>query len=92
MSIFRKKSIDKIVQDAQDGMSDGHSASGLKRVLGVRDLTFMGIAAVVGAGIFSTIGTAAYHGGPGISLLFVITAITCGFSALCMLNLLVVFQ
>jgi amino acid transporter len=83
MSIFRKKSIEKIVQDAQAGMSDGHSASGLKRVLGVRDLTFMGIAAVVGAGIFSTIGTAAYHGGPGISLLFVITAITCGFSALC---------
>ena len=83
MSIFRKKSIDKIVQDATAGLSDGHSISGLKKVLGVRDLTFMGIAAVVGAGIFSTIGTAAFHGGPGISLLFVITAITCGFSALC---------
>ena len=83
MSLFRKKSIDKIVKDAEAGMSDGHSASGMKRVLGVKDLTFMGIAAVVGAGIFSTIGTAAFHGGPGISLLFVITAITCGFSALC---------
>jgi amino acid transporter len=83
MSIFRKKSIDKIVQDAAAGLSDGHSATGMKKVLGVRDLTFMGIAAVVGAGIFSTIGTAAFHGGPGISLLFVITAITCGFSALC---------
>jgi amino acid transporter len=83
MNLFRKKSIEKIVQDAEAGLSDGHSASGLKRVLGVKDLTFMGIAAVVGAGIFSTIGTAAYHGGPGISLLFVITAITCGFSALC---------
>ena len=83
MSLFRKKSIEKIVQDAAAGMSDGHSANGLKRVLGVKDLTFMGIAAVVGAGIFSTIGTAAFHGGPGISLLFVITAITCGFSALC---------
>lgn len=83
MSIFRKKSIDKIVQDAAAGLSDGHSIGGLKKVLGVRDLTFMGIAAVVGAGIFSTIGTAAFHGGPGISLLFVITAITCGFSALC---------
>jgi amino acid transporter len=83
MSIFRKKSIDKIVQDAASGLSDGHSSSGLKKVLGVRDLTFMGIAAVVGAGIFSTIGTAAFHGGPGISFLFVITAITCGFSALC---------
>ena len=83
MNLFRKKSIDKIVQDAALGMTDGHSSSGLKKELGVRDLTFMGIAAVVGAGIFSTIGTAAFHGGPGISLLFVITAITCGFSALC---------
>jgi len=83
MNLFRKKSIDKIVKDAEAGLSDGHSAGSLKRVLGVKDLTFMGIAAVVGAGIFSTIGTAAYHGGPGISLLFVVTAITCGFSALC---------
>jgi amino acid transporter len=83
MNLFRKKSIEKIVKDAEAGLSDGHSSSGLKRVLGVRDLTFMGIAAVVGAGIFSTIGTAAYHGGPGISLLFIVTAITCGFSALC---------
>ena len=83
MSLFRKKSIEKIVQDAEAGLVDGHSASGLKKELGVRDLTLMGIAAVVGAGIFSTIGTAAFHGGPGISILFVITAITCGFSALC---------
>ncbi len=56
---------------------------GLNRVLGVKDLTFLGIAAVVGAGIFSTIGKAAFDGGPGISILFVITAVTCGFSALC---------
>jgi amino acid transporter len=83
MSLFRKKSIEKIVQDASTGLVDGHSANGLKKELGVRDLTLMGIAAVVGAGIFSTIGTAAFHGGPGISILFVITAITCGFSALC---------
>jgi len=83
MSLFRKKSIDKIVADANAGLTDGHSTGGLKKELGVKDLTLMGIAAVVGAGIFSTIGTAAFHGGPGISLLFVITAITCGFSALC---------
>jgi len=81
-SLFRKKSLDKIVADAAAGHSDGHGA-GLNKVLGVRDLTFMGIAAVIGAGIFSTIGTAAYNGGPGIVFLFVITAITCGFSALC---------
>jgi amino acid transporter len=83
MNLFRKKSIDKILQDAAFGMTDGHNSSGLKKELGVKDLTFMGIAAVVGAGIFSTIGTAAFHGGPGISILFVITAVTCGFSALC---------
>jgi APA family basic amino acid/polyamine antiporter len=81
-SLFRKKSLDKITSDAAAGISDSH-ASGLKKVLGVKDLTFMGIAAVIGAGIFSTIGSAAYNGGPGIAILFVITAITCGFSALC---------
>jgi amino acid transporter len=82
-SLFRKKSIEKILKDAAAGLEDGHAHGSLRRVLNVRDLTFMGIAAVVGAGIFSTIGTAAFNGGPGISMLFVITAVTCGFSALC---------
>ena len=71
-SLFRKKSIDKILQDAAAGAGDGHGSGSLKKILTVRDLTFMGIAAVVGAGIFSTIGTAAFNGGPGISLLFVL--------------------
>ena len=83
-SLFRKKSIDKILKDAEAGLVDSHEHhTGLRKVLNVRDLTFMGIAAVVGAGIFSTIGTAAFNGGPGISMLFVLTAVTCGFSALC---------
>jgi amino acid transporter len=82
-ALFRKKSIDKIVKEAAEGTTDGHHKTHLDKVLGVRDLTFMGIAAVVGAGVFSTIGTAAFNGGPGISMLFVITAVTCGFSALC---------
>jgi amino acid transporter len=82
-SLFRKKSIDKIIKDAEKGLIESHEPSGLNRILTVRDLTFMGIAAIVGAGVFSTIGTAAFNGGPGISLLFVITAVTCGFSALC---------
>ena len=83
-SLFRKKSITAILADAQSGLSDAtHSASGLNKVLKVKDLTAMGIAAVVGAGIFSTIGNASYQGGPGVSLLFVLTAICCGFSALC---------
>ncbi len=82
-SLFRKKSLDKIVKDAADGMSDGHAGGGLKKVLNVRDLTLMGIAAVIGAGIFSTIGKAAFDGGPGVIFLFIITAVTCGFTALC---------
>jgi basic amino acid/polyamine antiporter, APA family len=82
-SLFRKKPLDTILKDAGHGVDDGHGSQGLKKVLTVRDLTSMGIAAVVGAGIFSTIGTASFNGGPGISLLFIITAITCGFSALC---------
>ncbi|MBS1665232.1 MAG: amino acid permease [Bacteroidetes bacterium] len=83
-SLFRKKSLNRIMKDSIEGMSDGHGGGEkLNKVLNVRDLTFMGIAAVVGAGIFSTIGTAAFDGGPGISLLFVLTAVTCGFSALC---------
>jgi amino acid transporter len=82
-SLFRKKSIDKIIKDAEEGLAESHEPGGLHRILTVKDLTLMGIAAIVGAGIFSTIGTAAYNGGPGISLLFVITAVTCGFSALC---------
>ena len=81
-SLFRKKSLERIVKDSKEGIADGHGG-GLNKVLNVKDLTFMGIAAVVGAGIFSTIGLAAYDGGPGISLLFVLTAVTCGFSALC---------
>ncbi|SDD88150.1 amino acid permease [Niabella drilacis] len=76
-SIFRKKKIENIIAEPE---GQEHS---LNRILTVKDLTFLGIAAVVGAGIFSTIGSAAYHGGPGVSLLFVITAVTCGFSALC---------
>ncbi|HEY1023437.1 MAG TPA: amino acid permease, partial [Flavisolibacter sp.] len=83
-TLFRKKPLTKIIKDQQSGYSDiEETDTGLHKVLTVRDLTSMGIAAVVGAGIFSTIGTAAYNGGPGVSLLFIITAITCGFSALC---------
>jgi len=83
-SIFRKKTIERILSDVASGFGDGENSDPhLNKELRVRDLTLMGIAAIVGAGIFSTIGEAAYHGGPGVSILFVITAVTCGFSALC---------
>jgi len=79
-NFFRKKN----VGDLSSNISlHGGGDSGLKRVLTVKDLTLMGVAAVIGGGIFSTIGSAAFNGGPGVILLFVITAITCGFTALC---------
>ncbi len=84
MSLFRKKSVDVIIDEAARGLGDGHEGGGdMKRVLTTRDLTFMGIAAIVGAGIFSTIGGASYSGGPGIILLFLFVSVACGFSALC---------
>jgi basic amino acid/polyamine antiporter, APA family len=80
--LFRKKSITTILKDAEQGLGDGHGI-GLKKVLGVRDLTFFGVAAVIGAGIFSGIGSAASNGGPGVVFLYIFTAIACGFAALC---------
>jgi amino acid transporter len=68
------------MQDA-DVINSGQSQ--LKKSLTVFDLTALGIAAVIGAGIFSTIGNAAASGGPAVSLLFLFTALACGFSALC---------
>lgn len=83
MSLLRKKSISAILQDAESGYGDGEGHGSLKRVLGVKDLTAFGIAAVIGAGIFSSIGKACYDGGPGVIFLYIFTAIACGFAALC---------
>ena len=77
-SLFRTKSIDSLVKNADLSADDIH-AHGLKRVLGVRDLTFFGIAAIIGAGSFSSLGAAVNAGGPGVGLLFVICGIACGF-------------
>jgi amino acid transporter len=87
-SLFRRKPIGALLHhpppDTHNPEPSGElDAGGMHRTLGVRDLTFLGVAAVIGAGIFSTIGTAAHEGGPGVVFLFIITAITCGFTALC---------
>jgi amino acid transporter len=55
----------------------------MSRVLGLRDLTFFGIAAIIGGGIFSSVGRACSEGGPGVIWLFLICAVACGFAALC---------
>jgi basic amino acid/polyamine antiporter, APA family len=76
---FRRKSISQILLNGDPAAEGTH----LQRNLTVRDLTALGIAAIVGAGIFGTIGTAASHGGPAVSFLFLFIAVACGFSALC---------
>ena len=81
--LFRKKSINTILRDAEAGLGDGHGGSALKKVLGVKDLTALGIAAIIGAGIFTSIGKASFDGGPAIVFLYIFTAIACGFAALC---------
>jgi amino acid transporter len=75
----RKKSLSQIISNSSSSEGQTH----LNKNLTVLDLTALGVAGIVGAGIFSTIGNAAYNGGPAVSLLFIFTAIACGFSALC---------
>jgi basic amino acid/polyamine antiporter, APA family len=82
-SVFRTKSLDDIVHDSE------RTEFQLKRVLGPVQLTLFGIGAIIGAGIFATIGTAAAGdafrpgAGPALMLSFMITAAVCGFTALC---------
>ena len=81
--LFRTKSLDAILSESHD------AAHQLKRSLGAFDVVMLGIGAIVGAGIFATIGTAAAGdasrpgAGPALILSFVVTGITCGFAALC---------
>jgi len=73
--LFRKKTVESILAES------AKNTATMKRTLGVRDLTGFGIAAIVGAGIFSTIGRASFEGGPAVIFLFIFTAIACGFTA-----------
>ncbi|HEY0554279.1 MAG TPA: amino acid permease [Thermoanaerobaculia bacterium] len=81
--IFRTKSLNAILASTENPESQ------LKRSLGAFQLTLLGVGAIIGAGIFSTVGTAAAGGaehpgaGPAIVISFILTAITCGFAALC---------
>ncbi len=78
--LFRRKPITEIMHDKQEGEAHQH---GLSRVLTVRDLTFFGIAAIIGAGSFSSLGGAVASGGPGVVVLFILCGIACGFTAFC---------
>lgn len=79
--IFRKKSVSQILDELK--IQEDSADNSLQKNLRLRDLVSFGIAAIVGAGIFSTIGNASHSGGPAVVFLFIFTAITCLFSALC---------
>lgn len=74
-SLLRKKPV-------STANAEGKSTS-MRRVLSVGDLTFFGIAAIIGGGTFSAIGNACFSGGPGVILLYAICAVACGFTAMC---------
>jgi APA family basic amino acid/polyamine antiporter len=82
-TFFRTKSLDVLMGEAE------RPEHQLRRSLGPVQLTFLGIGAIVGAGIFSMIGTAAAGGsehigaGPALSISFVLVAVACGFAGLC---------
>lgn len=78
-SLFRKKPLNVVLKEGGDG-EDHH---GLHKVLTVKDLTFFGVAAIIGGGTFSAIGNACFSGGPAVVLLYIICAIACGFTAMC---------
>jgi APA family basic amino acid/polyamine antiporter len=82
-NLFRRKSLDKLVGETAEPQHQ------LRRALGPIQLTLLGVGAIVGAGIFSTAGTAAAGGGehlgagPALIISFLIVAVACGFAALC---------
>jgi APA family basic amino acid/polyamine antiporter len=87
MRLFARKPIDDLHTDIAE--------PSLKRVLGAGDLVMLSIGAVIGAGIFSSIGTAAAGeirpdgtiiraaAGPALILSFVLLGVVCGLAALC---------
>ena len=89
MNLFRTKSLDAIMRDTEQ------EGTALKRVLGAGDLIMLAIGAVIGAGIFSSIGTAAagevlpsgevvrYGAGPALILSFILLGGVCALAGLC---------
>src|SRR5512132_71689 len=87
-SLFARKPIAELIAEGED-------PNGLRRVLGPGDLIMLAIGAVIGAGIFSSIGTAAageilpsgvvvrYGAGPALVISFILLGFVCGLAALC---------
>ncbi len=83
MHLFRRKPLDAVLADGSD------EVHGLKKELTTVDLIALGIGAIIGAGIFAVLGAATSGGnglqpaGPGVTISIALTAVACGFCALC---------
>ncbi|MBK8792082.1 MAG: amino acid permease [Holophaga sp.] len=83
-NLFRTKSLEQLKAKAEEPEHQ------LKKNLGTFDLTMFGIGAIIGAGIFSAIGTAAAGNladgrpgaGPALVISILLVAVACGFTAL----------
>ena len=95
MNLLRRKSMDAALRES------GHG-TGLKKTLGAFDLTMLGVGAIIGAGLFSSIkemitgrvlgdGSLFVGAGPAVSLSFALTAVACGFAALCYAEIAAMF-
>src|SRR2546421_6966228 len=82
-NLFRRKPLDQLVGETIEPKNQ------LKRVLGPIHLTAMGVGAAVGAGIFSSIGSAVAGGGehtgagPAIIISFILVAVACALAGFC---------
>lgn len=83
MNIFKKKSVDKMLEGAQ------HTA--LKKNLKAKDIAAFGIGAVVGVGIFVATGTGAHLAGPAVIISFILAGIVACLCALCYCELSTMF-
>jgi APA family basic amino acid/polyamine antiporter len=83
MNIFKKKSVDKILEGVQK--------TSLKKNLKAKDIAAFGIGAVVGVGIFVATGTGAHLAGPAVIISFILAGIVAGLCALCYCELSTMF-
>src|ERR1043166_6854895 len=88
LQLFQRKPIAALVAETE-------GSAGLKRALGAGDLIMLAIGAVIGAGIFGSIGSAAagqlgphgevirYGAGPALVLSFLLLGVCCALAGLC---------
>ena len=76
-SVFRRKLVSEAESDAE------RPGQQLKRSLGSFDLAMLGVGAIIGAGIFSSVGDTGAVAGPALAISYLMTAVACGFAALC---------